>query len=68
MMFNETRSVFNEEYEGLVSSFFSLGRKRNVLWGMEYQMFFLMELDEKEIDRLVSEMVILRSLEGVNHV
>ena len=68
MLFNEARGVFNEEYFCLLNGPYGLDRKYNALWGMEYQMFFLMELDEKEIDRLVSEMVILRSLEGVNHV
>ena len=64
MMFNETRSVFNEEYEGLVSGFFSLDRKCNVLWGTQYQIFFLMEPDEEEIGCLVAEMVMLRALEN----
>ena len=64
MIIETAGSVPKERYGNLLNSSFVVDKKRNVLWGPEYVVWFFRELDEGMIEGLIAEMITLKELEN----
>ena len=61
-MFEQTRSVFNDEYRGVPNNLVEGAEKHNRLWGSDFIFFPHKELNEDDVEALVDWVLFLRAL------
>ena len=59
-MYEQTKSILNDEYKGVSISLFEKAIKCNRMWGPEYIIFMGEDMDDEEIADEIDRMMFIR--------
>ena len=61
-MFEQTRSVLNDEYRGVPNSLTDGAEKYNRLWGPDYIIYLRDKLNEDDVEAIIEAILLYRAL------
>ena len=58
-MYEQTRSILNDEYRSVSSGLFERAKKYNAMWGPEYAIFTAKGMNDDEIEEEIDRIIFL---------